>query len=66
MPFRAASLFHLALAAKEHDYGGVNRTRGYPAFEGTDEQRCAYQRLARKWRWLASGGASQTELEASV
>lgn len=25
----------------------------HPAFEGSDEQRCAYHRLAQHWRWLA-------------
>lgn len=28
----------------------------HPDFEGTDEQRCAYRRLASQWRWLASRG----------
>ena len=27
----------------------------HPEFEGSDEQRCHYRRLARKWRWLATG-----------
>jgi hypothetical protein len=25
----------------------------HPEFDGGDEARCAYQRLARHWRWLA-------------
>lgn len=28
----------------------------HPAFEGSDEQRCVYHRLARQWRWLATAG----------
>ncbi|MDJ0739925.1 MAG: hypothetical protein QNJ91_09420 [Gammaproteobacteria bacterium] len=28
----------------------------HPAFEGGDEQRCVYGRLARQWRWLATAG----------
>ena len=35
----------------------------HPAFEGGDEQRCVYRRLARQWRWLAetAGGGSAGE-----
>ncbi|MCB1773315.1 MAG: hypothetical protein KDI88_06830 [Gammaproteobacteria bacterium] len=25
----------------------------HPDFEGTDEQRCSYGRLAKQWHWLA-------------
>ena len=28
----------------------------HPEFEGSDEQRCRYRRLAQQWRWLATGG----------
>ena len=32
----------------------------HPDFEGPDEQRCAYQRLAAHWRWRATlGGRSR-------
>ena len=27
----------------------------HPEFEGSDEQRCGYRRLAQQWRWLARG-----------
>lgn len=26
---------------------------GHPDYEGSDEERCAYTRLARQWDWLA-------------
>jgi hypothetical protein len=32
----------------------------HPEFDGGDEARCAYQRLARQWRWLASAGDDLT------
>ena len=39
---RAWLVVHYAEAICEH-----------PDFEGSDEQRCAYRRMARQWRWLA-------------
>jgi len=39
----------------------------HPDFEGSDEERCAWQRLAAQWRWLAQVPASKVAvLEGEV
>ena len=38
----------------------------HPDFEGSDEERCGWYRLARQWRWLASGGRGATGVGAAA
>lgn len=41
---------------------------GHPDYEGSDEDRCAYRRLARQWDWLArhdADHATQADAEAA-
>ena len=36
----------------------------HPDFDGPDEQRCAYQRLAGHWRWRATAGGGRRRRRA--
>lgn len=37
----------------------------HPEYEGSDEQRCAYRRLAKQWRWLATATQPSHSLGAA-